>query len=226
MIRILLAHPSRLVSDSLRNALDRQENVYVVGCATTAEELHFLLPHGNIVLLGTELNGTAAFDLIDEIRTTHPNTKVLVMGMEEEPEVIIRYIEAGASGYILQEESLEDMMQKVQAAHNEKAIVSPSMAAAMMNRLMKLANLETPLAYIEARGTQLDELTNREEEVLTLINEGCTNQEIADRLIIEYGTVKNHVHNILKKLDVNNRHEAASVYQVQSQTHGLMPMAA
>ncbi|MEZ4592334.1 MAG: LuxR C-terminal-related transcriptional regulator [Chloroflexota bacterium] len=68
----------------------------------------------------------------------------------------------------------------------------------MMDRLTHLANLETPLAYIQARGTQLDELTNREEEVLTLIHEGCTNQEIADQLIIECGTVKNHVHNILK----------------------------
>lgn len=218
MIRILLAHPSRLVSDTLRTALDDQEDVYVVGCATTAEELHFLLPHGNIVLLGTELNGAAAFDLIEEIRITHPETKVLVMGVDEKPELIIRYIEAGASGYILQEESLQDMVQKVQAAHNQKAIVSPSMAAAMMDRLMKLANLETPLAYIEARGTQLNELTNREEEVLTLITEGCTNQEIADQLIIECGTVKNHVHNILKKLEVNNRHEAASIYQVHSQS--------
>ncbi|MBK7894156.1 MAG: response regulator transcription factor [Anaerolineaceae bacterium] len=216
MIRILLAHPSRLVSDSLRTALDGQDDVYVVGCATTAEELHFLLPHGNIVLLGAELDGTTAFDMLDEIRTTHPETKVLVMGVEEQPALIMRYVEAGAAGYILQDESVNDMVEKLQAAHEEKAIVSPSMAAAMMDRLTHLANLETPLAYIQARGTQLDELTNREEEVLTLINEGCTNQEIADQLIIECGTVKNHVHNILKKLDVSNRHEAASIYQVHT----------
>lgn len=218
MIRILLAHQSRLVSDSLRTALDDQEDVYVVGCAATAEELHFLLPHGNVILLSSELDGAAAFDLIDEIRSTHPQTKILVMGVDENPERIIRYIEAGAAGYILQDESLDDMVQKVQAAHQEKAIVSPSMAAAMMDRLMQLANLETPLAYLEARETQLDELTNREEEVLTLITEGCTNQEIADQLIIECGTVKNHVHNILKKLDVSNRHEAASIYQVHAQS--------
>ncbi|MCA9916634.1 MAG: response regulator transcription factor [Anaerolineales bacterium] len=224
MIRILLAHPSRLVSDSLRTALDDQEDVYVVGCASTAEELHFLLPHGNIVLLGTELGGKVATNLIEEIRTTHPQTKILVMGVDDNPDLIIRYVEAGAAGYILQNESLDDVVQKVQAAHDEKAIVSPSMAAAMMERLMKLANLETPLAFIEARETQLDELTNREEEVLTLITEGRTNQEIADKLIIECGTVKNHVHNILKKLEVNNRHEAASIYQIHSQS--AMAMAA
>lgn len=224
MIRVLLAHPSRLLCDSLRTALDNQENVYVVGCATTVEELHFLLPHGNIVLLGTDLDGENALALLDEIRTTHPEKKVLVMGLSDHPDVIIRYVEAGAAGYILQNESVQEMMQKVEAAYEEKAIVSPSLAAAMMQRLTRLANLETPIAFFEERGTQLDELTNREEEVLTLITKGCTNREIAERLIIECGTVKNHVHNILKKLEVNNRHEAASIYQIHSQT--AVPMAA
>lgn len=217
MIRILLAHPSRLVCDSLRTALDSQTDVYVVGCATTAEELHFLLPHGNVVLLGTELEDATAFDLLDEMRITHPQTKVLVMGVQEQPSVIIRYIEAGATGYILQNESVEEMVQKLQAAHEEKAIISPSMAAVMMERLAHLANLETPLAFTEARASQLDELTSREEEVLQLITDGYTNQEIADELFIECGTVKNHVHNILRKLEVNNRHEAASIFQMGRQ---------
>lgn len=217
MIRILLAHTSRLVCDSLRTALDKQKDVYVVGCATTAEELHFLLPHGNVVLLGTELEDATAFEMLDEIRMTHPQMKVLVMGVDRQPEVIIRYVEYGAAGYILQNESVEDMLQKLQAAHEEKAIISPAMAAAMMERLSHLASLDTPIALMESRETQLDELTAREQEVLDLVTEGCTNQEIADKLIIECGTVKNHVHNILKKLDVNNRHEAASVFQMHQQ---------
>lgn len=213
MIRILLGHPSRLVCDSLRTALDNIEDVYVVGCATTAEELYFLLPHSNVVLLGSELEDTTALDLLAEICMTHPQIKVLVLGLNDNPNAIIRYIEAGAAGYILQDESVVEMVQKLQAAHEEKAIVSPSVAAAMMDRLTHLASLDTPAAYLEARETQLTDLTPREEEVLALINEGCTNQEIADQLFIECGTVKNHVHKILKKLDVNNRHEAAYVLQ-------------
>jgi DNA-binding NarL/FixJ family response regulator len=212
MIRILLAHPSRLVCDSLRTALDNETDVYVAGYATTVEELHFLLPHGNVVLLGIEMENTSATVILDDIRMTHPQIKVLVMGVDESPESILRYIEAGASGYILQNESVEEMVEKLQAAHEEKAIISPSMAAALMQRVSRLANLETPLAYMEARESQLNELTSREEDVLRLINEGFTNQEIADKLFIECGTVKNHVHNILKKLEVNNRHEAASLF--------------
>lgn len=213
MIRILLGHPSRLVCDSLRSALDNVEDVYVVGCATKAEELHFLLPHGNVVLIGSELEDSTAIDMINQIRLTHPHTKVLVIGLDDNPDVILRHIEAGAAGYILQNESIVEMVQKLHAVNDEKAIISPSVAAAMMERLAQLANMDTPLAYLEARETQLDELTSREEEVLDLINDGLTNQEIADKLYIECGTVKNHVHKILKKLDVNNRQEAAYVLQ-------------
>lgn len=221
MIRILLAHPSRLICDSLRTALDHIKDVYVIGCATTSEELHFLLPHGNMVLLGTELEDTTAFDMLEEIRITHPQSKVLVFGVDECPDMIIRYVEAGASGYILQNDSVEDVVQKLQAAHQEKAIISSSVAAAIMARLSQLANLDMPMAFFGTRETQLDELTVREGEILELITKGCTNQEIADRLVIECGTVKNHVHNILKKLEVKSRHEAASLFQMQQPAMAL-----
>lgn len=214
MIRILLAHPSRLVADSMRSALDQQPDVYVAGCATTAEELHFLLPHGNVVLLGTELEDAAALDILNSIRTTHPHIKVLVMGVDDRPETIVHYVEAGAVGYILQEESVERVVEKLQAAHEERAIVSPSVAAALIQRLTHLANLDLPLAHANGRQEQLEELTSREREVLNLITEGCTNLEIAEELVIECGTVKNHVHNILKKLEVNSRYEAATIFQM------------
>jgi DNA-binding NarL/FixJ family response regulator len=214
MLRILLAHPSRLVCDSLRTTLDRADDIYVVGCATSSEELYFLLPHGNIILLGSELEDVSALEMLDEIRMTHPQKKVLVLGVDNNPDTIIRYVEAGAAGYILQDESIEEMTQKLWAAHEEKAIISPVVAAALMERLAHIASLDMPLAFTQA-GVHLEELTSREEEVLHLIAEGYTNQQIANKLIIECGTVKNHVHNILKKLDVNNRHEAASLFQMQ-----------
>lgn len=213
MIRILIGHPSRLVCDSLRTALDNIDNVYVVGCATKAEELHFLLPHGNIVLMGTELEDASALEIMNEIRMTHPDTKVLIIGLGDSPNTILRYIEAGAAGYILQDESIVEMVDKLHAANEGKAIISPYIVAALMVRLTHLANLDTPLAYLEARETQLNELTSREEEVLSLINEGLSNQEIAARLYIECGTVKNHVHRVLKKLEVKSRQEAAYVLQ-------------
>lgn len=215
MIRVVLAHPSHLVCDSLRTALDMEEGVYLVGSATTKEELYFLLPHSNLVLLSTELKDEDTQYILQYIRKNYPDIKMLVLGITEQPDVILRYIEAGAAGYILQNESVEEMVEKLQAASEEKALVSPAVAAVMMERLTHLANLETPLAYMEARDALVEELTTREEEVLGLVAEGCTNKEIAGKLVIECGTVKNHVHNILKKLEVSSRHEAASIFQMQ-----------
>ena len=213
MIRILLGYSSRLVCDSLRLALDTVEDVYVVGCATKAEELCFLLPYGNVVLIGSELEDTRALDMINQIRMTHPYTKVLVIGLDDDPDAILQYIEAGAVGYVLQDESIVEMVQKLHAISDEKAIISPSVAAVMMERLAYLANMDTSLIYLGTRGTYLDELTSREGEVLSLLNDGLTNREIANKLYIACGTVKNHVHKILEKLNVNNRQAAADVLQ-------------
>ncbi|NIT57547.1 MAG: hypothetical protein GWN00_15355 [Aliifodinibius sp.] len=138
-----------------------------------------------------------------------------------QPNVILQYIEAGASGYVLQNESVEDMMEKLHAAKEEKALVSPMVAASMIDRLTQLANLDMPLAYMENKDNMIYELTPREEEVLGLVADGCTNKEIAEELVIECGTVKNHVHNILKKLEVNSRYEAASIFQAQKRPASL-----
>jgi DNA-binding NarL/FixJ family response regulator len=216
MIRILLAHPSRLVCDSLRSALDEIEETYVVGGARTAEELYFLLPHSNLVLLATKLKDATAIDILKEIHKTHPQTKVLILGVDQQPETIMRYVEAGANGYILQDDTTETMVDKLQAAHKQKAIVSPVVAAAMIERLSELANMETSPALLEAGESPLDRLTDREMDVLQLIDRGYTNQRIANELFIVRGTVKNHVHSILKKLNVDNRREAASILDRQS----------
>jgi DNA-binding NarL/FixJ family response regulator len=217
MIRVLIAHSSRFVCDSLRSALDTVDDFYVVGGATTKEELDFLLPHCNILILDSDLEGVCTIETIQEIQHKYNKTKVLVMGLDEDPDLIIRYIEAGASGYILHNESVDVMVGKLQAVKEEKAIVSPYMAAAMMQRLVHLANMETPVAFIRSRHSQLDELTSREKEVLSLVTKGYTNRQIADKLVIEYGTVKNHVHNILSKLDVRNRYEAGSLFEMLEQ---------
>jgi DNA-binding NarL/FixJ family response regulator len=214
MIRVVLGHPSRLICDSLRSALDSEEGIHLVGSVTTGEELQFLLPHANLVLLGTELEKSETLNILEDLRHSHPKIKVLILGVDDRPNIILQYIEAGASGYILQNESVEEMVTKLQAAHDEKALVSPTIAAVMMERLAHLANLDAPMRFVETRDTLFNALTSREKEVLGLVADGYTNQEIANKLIIECGTVKNHVHNILKKLEVNSRYEAASIFQI------------
>jgi DNA-binding NarL/FixJ family response regulator len=128
-------------------------------------------------------------------------------------------VEAGAAGYVLQEDSVEKLLQKIRAAYNGEALVSPRIAARLMARLAELANMHTTIGvYPSETMHRFAELTPLEREVLHLMSQGYSNQGIADRLIIECGTVKNHVHNILKKLEASNRQEA--VYMMKIRNNG------
>jgi two-component system NarL family response regulator len=161
----------------------------------------------DVALVSTRLPDNGGLRLTNTIADIAPSIKVLALGLTEEKKRVLRYVEAGASGYILKDDSLEDLIEIVRATQEGKVFVSPQIAAAMMERLSDLAQI---FAGVENNLTDTTTLTSREMEVLELISKGYTNQQIAQNLVIEVGTVKNHVHNILEKLNVNSRGEAAA----------------
>ncbi|MEJ2559624.1 MAG: response regulator transcription factor [Anaerolineae bacterium] len=120
--------------------------------------------------------------------------------------MILRYIEAGAAGYVLREDAVDDLLKNIRAVHSGEALASPEMTAALLAHIAELSELRPPNEY---DSQEFADITPRESEVLDLIAEGLSNQEIANRLVIELGTVKNHVHSILQKLDVGSRQDAA-----------------
>ena len=132
---------------------------------------------------------------------------MIVIGMTESKAQILEYIEGGADGYVLQEHDVDDLINRIRITIEGKGVVSRKIARAMMDRLAKLSGL---FSEVEEAIGQPTDLTPREEEVLELIGEGLTNQEIAEELHIQLGTVKNHVHSILVKLDVEDREQAAA----------------
>lgn len=216
MIRVLIVDKPRLICHTIRDVLQKESDIMVVGCATTVEEALTHVFHCNIALVGTTLSNEDTLRLIQEMSSKHPRVKVLVVGVNEVTELILRYVEAGAAGYVLQEDCVEKLLQKIRAAYRDEALVSPHVAARLMARLAELTNRQMSMAaYPQTKMLYLSSLTPREREVLSLIGQGYSNQKIADKLIIEHGTVKNHVHNILKKLNASNRHEAAAVYTMK-----------
>jgi DNA-binding NarL/FixJ family response regulator len=144
MVRIVIANNSRLACDYIRTALDQENGFYVVGCATTSEELKFLLPFGDMVLLSPELSDRCAYQVLEDIRNIRSDVKVIVMGIEDRSENILKYIEAGAAGYVLHNDSVENMVEKLKAASEAKALVSPSVVALLIERLAQLANQDAP----------------------------------------------------------------------------------
>jgi DNA-binding NarL/FixJ family response regulator len=208
-INILLVNEIQLMGNVIAAALEDEPDIRVVGRATNVDDALKLVQEldADVALVSTRLPEQGALKLTAAITDMAPHTKVLALGLTEEKKRVLRYVEAGATGYVLKDDSLDDMIENVRAAVDDKVFVSPKIAAAMMERLSDLAQM---FSDVENSVTDDAGLTPRELEVLELIGEGLTNQQISEQLIIEVGTVKNHVHNILDKLNVGSRGEAAA----------------
>lgn len=228
-MRVLIVDKLRLFCHTLKAVLQKESDITVIGYAANAEEALFQAQHADLVLVNAAVDDhDRTLQLVRDLIQNRPELKVLVLGVSEDTDAIIRYVESGAAGYISREDSVERMLEKVRAAEQDQAMVSPRVAAQLMNRLAELTNLRGALwAAPDIQMRRFNELTPREQEVLGLLGKGFTNQEIAEQLFIEHGTVKNHVHRILKKLNASNRHEAAAAYMLRlKQQHTSAALAA
>ena len=208
-ISILLVNEIPLMGNVIAAALEDEPDIIVAGRVTNVDDALKLVQEKDVdvALVSTRLPDQGALKLTSAITDLAPDTKVLALGLTEEKKRVLRYVEAGATGYVLKNDSLDDLIENVRAAVDNKVFVSPKIAAAMMERLSDLAQM---FSDIENSVTDDAGLTPRELEVLELIGDGLTNQQISEQLVIEVGTVKNHVHSILEKLNVGSRGEAAA----------------
>ena len=207
MIRVLLVNESGLVSDILAKVLNDEAGFEMMARASSSDKALRLAGKADVILVGTQLVDEAALELTRRLADRVDEAKVVVMGLKETEHEILPFVEAGADGYVLGDDSVDHLLQRLRAAHGGQALVSPGIAAAIIARVRELARL---FSRIDGAGRKAGELTPREREVLDLVAKGLTNQEIAERLMITEGTVKNHVHNILGKLDVRSRQDAAA----------------
>lgn len=212
MIRVLIVDEVLLMCHVVAALLRDEAEIEVIGYATTVAEVEARLQTCDIVLLSANLPDQVGLKLTRTITKTAPSVKALPMGLPESEEAILQYIEAGAAGYVLKEDTVEELLRNIRAVYNNEAVISPQIAAAVIARVAELKDLYLE-SEVELDGTAA--LTPREREVLDLIGQGLTNQEIADQLTIELGTVKNHVHNILQKLNVSSRQAAAQLGQIK-----------
>ena len=211
MIRILIAESIRLTRDLIGAALEGEPDMTIVGRVSTLDQaLAFLAStECDLTLVGSTSPNENALEFVHSIRHLSQELRIVVMGLPEIPTVLLPYIEAGASGFVLRTDGVPELLQTIRSAAQNKALITPEMAAILME---KVARLSEKLAEMSIDVSDYEELTERERQVLDLMATGRSNQEIADALVIEVGTVKNHVHNILSKLKVHSRRDA-SVYR-------------
>jgi two-component system, NarL family, nitrate/nitrite response regulator NarL len=208
MIRVLIVEEVRAICEIIATVLRAEPDVEIAGCATQLEEAVTYLGDCDVVLVNTGLNNEASARMIRTLRKLAPRVKIVVMGLARSQHAILQCIEAGVAGYVLKDSSFEELLKNIRAAYNNEALVSPPIAAALMSYVAELVGFD-PAGEQDLCAPQ--SLTRREREVLNLVQQGLTNQEIAESLVIELGTVKNHVHNILRKLNVNSRRDAVHV---------------
>jgi two-component system, NarL family, nitrate/nitrite response regulator NarL len=200
--RVVVLSEIRIYREGLATSLAREASIEVVGTARSGDEALTWIAEErpDVVLVDTATPG--ATELIGRVSACYSGVTVLAIGVPDDERSVLACIEAGAVAYVTCEASLRDLVGSVTRVARGEALCSPRMAGMLLRRLATLAAVQPTPA--EAA------LTRREHEVIELIAEDLSNKEIARRLNIELSTVKNHVHNILEKLNVSRRSDAVA----------------
>ena len=203
-IRVLVADDHRLFRDGLRALLNSAPDLKVVGEAGDGEEVvaQAAVLQPDVILMDLQLPGINGVEATRRILHAQPRVNVLVLTMFEDTDTVLAAMRAGARGYILKDTDEEALLRSVRAVASGEALFGPGVA----ERLMRYLAEATPSAERAA----FPELTDREREVLWLLAQGLSNQEVAGRMGISLKTARNHVSNILARLQVADRTEAVA----------------
>jgi DNA-binding NarL/FixJ family response regulator len=209
LLRVMLVDDHDLFRTGLRNLLEEQ-GVHIVAEAPDGnlalQLVRELAP--DVVVMDLNMPGMNGIEATREITRLAPLTRVLVLTISDQDEDVMDAILAGACGYLMKDSSIQDLMQGIRAASVGESLISPHIASKVLQRIRA--------ASVDAGGVVArPELSDRETEVLKLIANGKDNADIAEELHISPKTVKNHISNILMKLQIENRIQAA-VYAVRS----------
>jgi two-component system response regulator DevR len=202
--RIMLVDDHEVVRLGLKALLDRHPDMEVVAEASSANEavekaLHF---KPGVVVLDIRLGGSSGIDACREITSQLPDIKVIMLTSYAEDEMLFAAIRAGAAGYVLKQAGGQDVIRAIETVGQGNSLLDPALTERVFAEVRRAAR--------DQEATAFSQLTDQERRVLILVADGKTNREIAEELHLGEGTVRNYVSNILSKLAVSNRAEAAS----------------
>ncbi|MCB0657383.1 MAG: response regulator transcription factor [Saprospiraceae bacterium] len=197
MIRIFIADDHKIFRDGLVSLLSREDDMIVVAQAASGkevlEQLHTVSP--DLLILDIHMPGMPGEAICKWVKEQSPQMPVLVLSMHDESTYILKMLEAGASGYLLKEAGATELLQAIRTVAKGDTYYSQHVSQTILHQLIRGK---------QQRETNRIPLTKRELEVLRLIAEEYSNQEIADKLFISVRTVDTHRTNIIDKLDVKN----------------------
>ena len=219
-LRLLIVADVRLYREGMHGSLSSRPQFSVVGVASNVDEALRLAVEVRPDVVIVDMASRQSLAVIRRIRHHAPNVHVVGFGVEEIEGEVLACAEAGLAGYVPCDASLDELVARIEGVVRGELICTPRMAAALFRRLELRGQPESPRP-------QALILTARERQVLMLIDGGLSNKEIAVQLHIEVSTVKNHVHNVLDKLHVPSRMQAAAQLgtHVAIRQRGITPPA-
>lgn len=207
---VLLVDDHALFRQGLASLLSAQEGIEVVGQASDGhealEKVRELVP--DLILMDIKMPGLNGLEATKLIKEELPHTRIVILTVSEDDQDLFDAVRNGAEGYLLKTLRAEELFELLKGVFRGEAPISPFMARKLLNEFAQLSRRPDPEQ--EHLQTSRDDLTRREREVLQLLSDGATDKEIAAQLCISRRTVKNHVHNILEKLQLQNRVQATA----------------
>jgi two-component system NarL family response regulator len=207
VIRVLIADDHELFRHGLEQALGTEADIEVVGEASNGEEAAeraaALAP--DVVLMDVRMPGVNGVEAAAQIRDVRPDARIVMLTSSDDERDLFAAVRAGASSYLLKRVSIDDLAEAIRAAHRGEGRIDPTLVPTLLREFAALSQRYDD----DAEGGER-RLTEREIEVLRLVARGMSNKEIASELVIAENTAKNHVRNILEKLRLRSRTEAAT----------------
>ena len=200
-IRVMIADDHSLIREGLRQLLEFDGSIKIVGEASNGEECLNKLEEFNpeVLLLDINMPEKNGIDVLKQMKADQSQIRVLILTVHNELEYLISAVDIGVDGYILKDSESSELKKAIRVVRDGESYIQPKLIPAMNNQLINR----------DADKDKIDSLTNRELEVLVQVANGMFNKEIATNLNISERTVKNHISNIFKKIDVSDRTQAA-----------------
>ena len=215
-VRILLCDDHELVRRGIRSLLESEAGFQVVGEAGTADEAVDAVEkhHPDVVVMDVRMPGRSGVEACRDIRSAHPETHVLMLTSFADDEALFTSIMAGASGYILKQIQGSDLVGAIRDVAAGRSLLDPNITERVLARLR--GEVVTP-------GDIINDLTPQERKILSLVADGLTNHQIAEKVHLADKTVKNYVSNILMKLGLSRRAEVAAFVAKRRQSQSQQP---
>ncbi len=202
-ITIMIADDHLLMSEGIKQILELETDIDVIAQAEDGEEAieKAVKYNPDVILLDINMPKMNGIDVLRRLKDLGVKSNVIMLTIHEDREYLRETIKIGADGYVLKDSDADGLIKAIRDVNNGKTYIQPSIASLLVNDIGRVEE--------NSDFQRIESLTKREYEVLILIAEGLNNKDIADKLYISEKTVKNHVSSIFKKLDVNDRIQAA-----------------